>query len=380
MPTSVPNPRVAFVHDWLTGMRGGEKCLEALCELFPDATIFTLLHIPGTVSATIERHQIKTSFIQSLPFVREKYRHYLPLFPLAIELFDLRGFDIIVSSNHCVAKGVRTPPDSLHICYCHTPMRYIWHLYHEYFGPSRAGIVTRLGMGAIVGWLRRWDVRTASHPAFFIANSENVRNRIQALYGRDSEVIYPPVNVSAAHISEQEKGYCLMVTAMVPYKRVDIAIDAFNRLGQRLVIAGTGPEEARLRQGAGSTIEFRGWVSDEDIDDLYAGCRALIFPGEEDFGIVPVEAMAHGKPVVAYAKGGALETVRERPEPATGILFAEQTAESLINALKGLSTRRFDPYAIRSFALGFDTAVYKNTMWEYINERWARFHAQRSQP
>ena len=351
-------PRVALVHDWLTGMRGGEKVLESLCELFPDATIFTLLHVQGAVSKTIERHQIVTSFVQHLPWSETKYRNYLPLFPLAISRFDLRGFDLIISSSHCVAKGIPTPPGVPHICYCHTPMRYIWNLYEDYFGPGRAGWVTRAAMRSIVGSLRRWDVRTASHPTAFVANSNNIRNRIADIYHRDAIVIYPPVDVSSARESSRDEGFLLVVTAMVPYKRVDLAIEACNILKKRLVIVGTGPEKERLRMVAGPSIEFRGWASDEEVRELYATCSGLLFPGEEDFGMVPVEAMAYGKPVIAYAKGGALETVREGPGAPTGVLFAEQSVGSLADAIRRFEKTEFDRSAIRQNALRFDRAEF----------------------
>ncbi len=370
------NLRIALVHDWLTGMRGGEKCLEALCELFPDAPIFTLLHHPGSVSPAIERHTIHTSFIQSLPFSRERYRNYLPLFPLAIERFDLSGFDLVISSSHCVAKGVRTPTDALHVCYCHTPMRYIWNQYEEYFGPGRASLVTRLAMGAAVGRLRAWDVRTAVRPQLYIANSMNVRERIRSIYHRDAEVIYPPVNVAGAKVSLSDDGYFLMVTAMVPYKRVDLAIEAFNSLRKKLVIVGTGPEMPALRKMAGPTVEFRGWVPDEEVRRLLSGCTAVIFPGEEDFGIVPVEAMAHGKPVIAFARGGALETVREGPGPATGVLFQEQTRDSLVEAIAHLTTMNFDPFAIRGAVVNFDKDVYKTRILQTIDAQLASLNSK----
>ena len=366
---STSTPHVALVHDWLTGMRGGEKCLEALCELFPDAPIYTLLHHRGSVSPTIERHTIHTSFIQHLPFTRERYRNFLPLFPLAIERFDLSAFDLVISSSHCVAKAVLTPPRALHLCYCHTPMRYIWNQYDEYFGAGRAGVVTRLAMGAIVGRLRAWDVRTAMRPNFFIANSNNVKGRINSIYHRDADVIYPPVNVAAARVSFDNEGYYLMVSALVPYKRVDIAVMAFNALKERLVIVGSGPERTRLETMAGPTIEFRGWVSDESVRELYSACTAVIFPGEEDFGIVPVEAMAYGKPVIAYAKGGALETVSETGGSETGILFQEQTQESLTDAVSRFLRKKFDPVSIREQVKAFDKEDFKSKMEVYVRDR-----------
>jgi len=361
--------RVALVHDWLTGMRGGEKCLEVLCELFPDAPIFTLLYNRGTSSPTIARHDIHTSFVQHLPFASEGYRRYLPLFPFAIERFDLAEFDLVVSSSHCVAKAVRTPTEALHICYCHTPMRYIWNQYDEYFGPGKAGILTRLAMSSVVGRLRRWDVATATRPDYYIANSHNVKARIKSIYGRDAEVIYPPVNVAGVEASLTDDGYYLMVTALVPYKKVDIAIEAFNRLKQRLIIVGSGPDAVRLRELAGPTIEFRGWVADAEVHALYAGCTALIFPGEEDFGIVPVEAMAHGKPVIAYAKGGALETVKETHGAETGILFGKLSSDALIEAMERCAQRKFDPFAIRAQVLSFDRDEYKARMARFIEAR-----------
>ncbi len=370
MNPSSPSPRIAIVHEWLTGMRGGEKCVEALCELYPGAHLFTLLHVPGTVSPVIEKMPIHTSFVQHLPWARNRYRNYLPLFPLAVEQFDLRGFDIVISSNHCVAKGVRVGPQALHLCYCHTPMRYIWGAYDQYFGRGRAGLPTRLAMKAAVGWLRRWDVRTAANPHWFIANSENVRRRIWDLYRREADVIYPPVDVAALSLSTRDDGFFLMVTALVPYKRVDLAVGAFTRLNKPLVIVGDGPERSRLQRLAGPAVAFKGWLPDEEVRQLYGRCSGLIFPGEEDFGIVPVEAIACGKPVVAFAKGGALETVREQAAPATGVFFHEQSVDALVEAVGRCQRTSFDPAAMRRFALGFDRERYKRAMAAYVEQRW----------
>jgi glycosyltransferase involved in cell wall biosynthesis len=239
-------------------------------------------------------------------------------------------------------------------------MRYIWNLYDEYFGPGRAGPATRIAMRAIVGSLRRWDLRTAGTPTTFIANSENIRKRIADIYHRDAVVIYPPVDVASVRCSERDEGFFLMVTAMVPYKRVDLAIKACNRMKTRLVIVGTGPESVGLKRIAGPTIEFRGWASDAEVKELYATCTALLFPGEEDFGMVPVEAMAHGKPVIAYGKGGALETVREGPEPLTGVLFLEQHVESMIEAMQRFKRISFEGSVIRQSALRFDRSEFKS--------------------
>jgi len=371
--------RIAIVHEWFTSMRGGEKCVEALCEVFPGATLFALVHVKGSVSQTIERMPIRTSFIQHLPFAAERYRHYLPLFPAAVRRFRMDEFDCVISSNHCVAKGVHVPPQTLHLCYCYTPMRYIWDQYSEYFGPGRAGLLTRLGMSAVAPALRRWDVRTAASPHHFVAISENVRERIRRIYGRTSDLIYPPVDTSRFSVGARDDGYFLIVSALVPYKRVDLAVEAFNRIGERLIVVGSGPEEARLRALAGSTIELAGWKSEAEVSEYYARCRGVVFPGEEDFGIVPVEAMACGKAVIAYARGGALETVLDTPGVRTGILFRDQTVDSLLEAISRFRATEFDPAALRTFALTFDRELYKCRMREYVLKRWEEFRDQSPQ-
>lgn len=366
-------PRIAIVHEWLTGMRGGEKCVEALCELFPGATLFTLVHVRGSVSPTIERMPIHTSFIQHLPLAARHYRHYLPLFPRAIERLNLREFDIVISSNHAVAKGVRTAAGTLHICYCHTPMRYIWNLYDEYFSKGSAGLLTRTAMRLFVKRLRAWDVRTAAHPHHYIANSRNVQRRIKEIYHREADVIYPPVDTSLFQLSTAPGNYYLIVSALVPYKRIDLAIEAFNSTDEKLVIIGSGPEGTKLRALAGPNIEFLGWQPDDIVRKAYAECTALVFPGEEDFGIVPLEAMASGKPVVAFARGGALETVVQTAGLQTGVLFQEQSPEHLLEALQRLRTTTFHPDLLRKHALQFDKEIYKKRMLEYIQGRWEEF-------
>lgn len=372
--------RVAIVHEWFTSMRGGEKCVEALCEVFPNATLFVLLHNPGSVSPIIERMPIRTSFIQHLPYAAQRYRHYLPLFPAAITRFDLSEFDLVISSNHCVAKGVRVRPGALHICYCHTPMRYIWDHYGEYFGKDRAGFFTRAGMRMAAGYLRRWDVRTASQPHFFVANSENVRRRIQTIYRRDADVIYPPVDTSLFQLSSAMGEYFLIVSAFVPYKRIDLAIEACKHTGDRLVVVGDGPDATRLRKLSGPKTEFVGWVSDFRLKELYAGCRAVLFPGEEDFGIVPVEAMASGKPVIAFARGGALETVVDLPPGQTGVFFHEQTKEAVVMAIERCKATQFDQAVLRSHAMRFNRVTYQKNMLEYIQTKWLEFKTQSPQP
>lgn len=361
--------KIALVHDWLTGMRGGEKVLEVLCELFPTATIFTLLHNEGSVSRTIENLPIRTSFINNLPLKAKRYRNYLPLFPRAVESFDLSGFDLILSTSHAVAKGACPPKGALHLCYCHTPMRYVWELYDEYFGPGKAGPVTRMVMPVLAERLRIWDVRSSDRVHAFIANSRNVAGRIRQYYHRPADVIYPPVDVKQFTVSEKDEGYYLVVSALVPYKRVDLAVHAFQELGERLVIVGTGPETARLKSLGGRNVEFLGWQPDDALSALYAGCRALIFPGIEDFGIVPLEAMASGKPVVAFEAGGALETVMDHGESQTGVFFKDQTREALVDAVRRLRTLKFDPFKIRAHAERFDRSLFKENLKSYINDK-----------
>jgi len=357
---------VALVHDWLTGMRGGEKCLEVLCELFPNAPIYTLLHNKGAMSPIIESKKIITSFINVLPKKQTKYRSYLPLFPIAIEQFNFSEFDLVVSTSHAVAKGAKVRKNALHICYCHTPMRYVWEQYDEYFGKGKADVVTRTAMKILRPYLQQWDVNTADRVHYYIANSENVRKRIQRYYHRDAEVIFPPVDTELFSLSTRDEGYYLMVTALVPYKRVDLAIHVFNALGEKLLIVGKGTETERLKAIAKSNIEFLGWRSDQELAQLYAGCKALIFPGEEDFGIVPLEAMAAGKPVIAFGKGGALETV---VEGKTGTFFYEQTIDALRQAVRKANAIEFDPQSIRHHALQFSRPIYKEKMKEFINSK-----------
>ena len=364
--------KVALIHDWLTGMRGGEQCLEVFCELFPQADLYTLLHIRGSVSPLIEKIPIKTSFIQNLPFAKRSYRKYLPLFPIAIERFDLKGYDLILSCSHCVAKGIIPPPDAPHISYMLTPMRYAWDMYGEYFEENKNRMIP-----FFIHYLRMWDVTSSQRVDHFLSISKHVKNRIMKFYRREAEVIHPPVDINRFMIREQKGDFFLIVSSLVPYKRISLAIEAFNRLGYPLRIIGTGPEEKRLRAIAKANIEFMGWQSDEVVAKNYSTCRALIFPGEEDFGIVPLEAMGCGKPVIAYGKGGILETVVAYDTPArgggspTGLFFHEQNVESLIDAVErfGRIEREFDPAAIRRHALQWDREIFKEKIKKSIDEK-----------
>jgi glycosyltransferase involved in cell wall biosynthesis len=358
-------------------MRGGEKCLEILCELYPQAEIFTLVHRAHSVSAAIERHPIRTSALQHLRWAREHHQHFLPLYPLAMRTLRASGVDCLVSISTAVAKAVATPPETLHICYCNTPMRYLWDQFDDYFGPGKASLPIRGAMRLLRRPLQRWDLRTARFPHHYIGNSRNVSERIRRIYARASEIIYPPVETGRFALSERDDGFFLVVSALVPYKRVDLAVRAATALGEKLVVVGEGGEMERLREMAGPTVEFTGWRSDREISEYYAACRALLFPGEEDFGIVPVEAIATGKPVVAYGRGGALETVLTGPSLRTGVLFREQTVESLIRGMLEVREREFDRRKMREFALGFDSSVYKRKMKEFVSSRWEEFARER---
>jgi glycosyltransferase involved in cell wall biosynthesis len=369
--------RIALAHDWIVRMRGGEKCLEILCELSPQAEIFTLVHRAHSVSAAIERHPIRTSALQHLRWAREHHQKFLPLYPLAMRTLRASGIDCLVSISTAVAKAVATPPETLHVCYCNTPMRYLWDQFDDYFGPGKASLPVRGAMRLLRRPLQRWDLRTARFPHHYIGNSRNVSERIRRIYARASEIIYPPVETGRFALSERDDGFFLVVSALVPYKRVDLAVRAATALGEKLVVVGEGGEMERLRGMAGPTVEFTGWRSDPEISEYYAACRALLFPGEEDFGIVPVEAIATGKPVVAYGRGGALETVLTGPSLRTGVLFREQTVESLIRGMLEVREREFDRRKMREFALGFDSSVYKRKMKEFISSRWEEFARER---
>ncbi|MDI6807535.1 MAG: glycosyltransferase [Candidatus Eisenbacteria bacterium] len=347
---------VALVQDWLTGMRGGEKCLSAFCELFPDAPVFTLIHKKGTIWKSIEDHRIETSFIEKLPFAFKSHQKYLPLFPAAIERFDLRGFDLVISSSHCVAKGVLTFPGTTHICYCHTPMRYAWDMYWDYFGPERERGIKGKFISVVLSYLRTWDVASSQRVDHFIANSENVKKKIAKYYGRDSEVIHPWVDTETFVENGNPGDYYLIVSALVPYKRIDLAIEATRRLNAPLVIVGNGVERKRLEKQAGPNVKFTGWLDGQTLSKYYSGAKAVILPGEEDFGIVPLEAQSCRRPVVAYGAGGALETVEEGK---TGFFFYPHTVESLIEALVKVGKEKLDGDAMRKNALRFTKENFK---------------------
>lgn len=358
-----PELKVAIVHYWFVSRRGGERVVEALCEIFPQADLFALVADTKTLSPKLQKHKLTTSFLQKIPGSCRWHRHLLPLYPLAIEQFDLRGYDLVISQESGPAKGVLTGPRTCHICYCNTPMRYLWDFYHEYRKESSLGYLGKLMFSLTTHYMRMWDQASAARVDYFVANSNNVARRIGKFYRRTAEVIYCPVNVSSVAVEPSRNDHYLMVGQLVRYKRADLAIEACNRLGRKLRIVGIGEEYKRLRRIAGKTIEFLGPLSDEDVHKEYADCRALLFPGEEDFGLVPVEAQGFGRPIIAFGRGGAKETVinalQEQcisPEKATGILFQEQTADSLMNAIHAFEAveRRFSPQFIQTHADKFN--------------------------
>jgi glycosyltransferase involved in cell wall biosynthesis len=342
---------VALVHDWLTGMRGGERTLEAILELFPQAHLFTLLHVPGSVSPAIEAAPIHPSFIRRVPLAARLYRPLLPVFPAAVEQFDLDDFDLVISSSHCAAKSVVPTGRARHLSYCFTPMRYAWDQFDAYFGPDRVGPgashVFRLGLSAMA----RWDASTAGRVHRYVAISQHVAGRIRRYYNRVASVVHPPVDTSFFHPSGRPSdGYALIVSALVPYKRIDLAMRACARARLPLRIVGTGPDEARLRAAAGPGVEFLGALSDMQVRAAYQGAAVVLLPGVEDFGIAPVEGQACGRPVVALREGGASETVIDGE---TGVLVPEATDDAFADAVRRVVDGAFDTGAIRQHALRF---------------------------
>jgi glycosyltransferase involved in cell wall biosynthesis len=346
--------RTALVHYWLLGMRGGEKVLEALCRMFPDADIFTLFYDPDRVSETIRQHRISVSALNPL---RRFYRELLPLMPMALESFDLREYDLVISSESGPAKGVLTHSNARHICYCHTPMRYLWDLYPAYRNEWTRSRLKRALMTPLSSYLRLWDYASAARVNDFVANSKNVQRRIAHVWRRDAQVIYPPVAVDTFRW-ESADDYFLIVSELVAYKRIASAVRVFSARGLRLRIAGDGPEYRRLRAMAGPSVEFCGRVSEDDLRTFYARCRALVTPGEEDFGIAMAEALASGKPVIALERGGAVEIV---PGHLTaGILYRDATDDSLTAALSHFAAieKRVNPRELQVWAERFSEAVF----------------------
>jgi glycosyltransferase involved in cell wall biosynthesis len=355
--------RVALVHDWLIHMRGGEKVLESFAELFPEATIYTLFTNRKLLSASLQRMKVKTSFLQYVPGIRKIYRWLLPILPWVIRTIRIEETDLVISSSHCVAKGVRVPQGAVHVCYCHTPMRYLWGFEGDYFKKFPAWV--RDLLKPVFERIREWDVSTAEQVHHFFCNSKTVQERIGRIYGRDAQVIHAPVDAGfykPDSLPAEEKGrFYLVVSALVPYKRVDVVIEAFNGWDRKLMIAGDGPSRSEYEPlKKTENIQFLGTVTDETLRRLYEGAKALIFPQEEDFGIVPLEAQACGTPVIAFGRGGALESVNE------GVFFHEQSAEAVRQAVLEFESKQFDTDALRRQALRFDKPVFKTKIKQAI--------------
>jgi glycosyltransferase involved in cell wall biosynthesis len=363
--------RVALVHDWFTGMRGGEYMLDALAELFAEPELFTLLRVPGAVAGRIAGLPCRTTWLQRVPAAGRYYRHFLPLMPNMIASFDMRSFDLIVSSSHCVAKGIRKASGSVHVSYVHAPMRYMWERFDDYFGPGKAALPVRAAAHACRPYLQRWDrsVSSVDRVDRLIANSAFTAHQMRRAYHREPSVVHPFADVARFDRPRRPSSYYLMVGALAPNKRVDLAVEAFNRLRLPLLIVGHGQCEPSLRGIAGPNIRFLGAMSNGAIEQLYAGARALVFPGVDDFGITPVEAMAAGLPVIAYAGGGATETV---VDGESGVLFHEPTPAALMHAVEQVESGRvvFDEQRVRSRGRLFRKDRFQQAMLREIRDAW----------
>lgn len=366
--------KVALIHDHLAQDGGAEKVLKSLADLFPDAPIYTLLFEKKNADKYFKNRRIETSIIQKLPGGIKHYQWYMPFMPMAVEFFDLRLYDIVISDASAFSKGVITSPDSLHICYCHTPTRYIWDYTHQYINELKYNKFFKKIISLILNYIRVWDRVAADRVDVYIANSKTVQKRIKKYYKRDSVVIYPPVEVDKFYINKKQEDFFLVGGRLAPYKRIDIVIQAFQELNLKLKIFGDGVDLERLKKIAGKSknIEFLGRVNDEEIAELYSKCQAFINPQEEDFGITVIEAMASGRPTIAFRKGGATETVIEGE---TGLFFDKQDFNSIINVVKSFKADKFYPEKIREYAKKFSVERFKNEINKFIKEEWIKYSA-----
>jgi glycosyltransferase involved in cell wall biosynthesis len=369
--------RVAIVHHWFISLAGGERVIDTIANIFPTADVFTLFLDEQKLPPGIQKRKITTSFLDKAPAARRAHRHLLPFYPLAVEMLDLGGYDLVITSDSGPMKGVVTDPGATHICYCHSPMRYLWDGYSAY--ARQMSPLARAIFGLTSHYVRNWDYAAAQRVDHFIANSNYVAGRIRKYYRRDSTIIHPPINTSESFLAADHDDYYLAVGRLVPYKRTDILIDACTKLGRKLVIVGDGPEMKRLRKRAGKNIEFLGEANESHLRNIYARCRALLFAADEDFGMVPLEAQSFGRPVIAYGKGGSLETVvgtyspiRQRQmremEAITGVFFKEQTPDSLAQAILAFEAgeESFVPHRIQLHARKFDTSVFVDRLRNYV--------------
>jgi glycosyltransferase involved in cell wall biosynthesis len=361
--------KVAIIHFWFVSMRGGEKVIETLLEMFPDADIYTHVYNPKAVSGQIKSHRVFTSRINRLPFAKKLYQLYMPLMPKALMDFDLQGYDLVISSESGPAKGVVPNPDAYHLCYCHSPMRYLWDMYHEYFRGTN--FIVRFFMKRLIPGLRLWDAVSANLVDFFVANSAYVAKRIRRCYNREAEIVYPPVDVEKfLSVERKPEDFYLFFGQLTGYKRADLAIEACIASGRKLVVAGSGAKKGEIRKVKKTgLVTFRGRVSDEEVRELYTRARALLFPGIEDFGIIPVEAQACGCPVIAFRQGGALDTVKEN---VTGLFFNEQTPESLIAAMDDFERNEVtfsDCGVFKSHVQQFSKGAFTERVKKIVDER-----------
>lgn len=363
---------VALVHDWLNQIGGAEDVLENLARLYPDAPLYTSLYWRAGMPAHWRDWDIRTSFIDRLPLAHRKQQLYFPLYPFAFEQFDFREYDLLISNKSGFCHGVITGPETLHICYCLTPTRYVWR-YHQYAEQENLSWAVRQALAPFLTRLRLWDRLAADRVDFFIAISKAVRRRIAKVYRRDSVIIYPPVDASRFEPSNRVDDYYLFVGRLVPYRRLDVLIEAFNKMARPLLIAGSGRDQERLESLAGPTVQFLGYVPDAELPDLMARCRAFVWPGEEDFGIAPIQAMAAGRPVIAYAAGGALDIVI--PDE-TGVFFGEQSAAAIIEAVESFEPDKVDVSRIRKWAERFDTAVFNKQITSFVEEKLSEHRAK----
>jgi glycosyltransferase involved in cell wall biosynthesis len=357
--------RVAIVHDWLNQSGGAEGVLEVLKELYPEAPIYTSIYWPEAMPEAYREWDIRTSWLNRLPLIKTHHQPFLPLYPLAFEGFDLRGYDVVLSNKSAFCHGVITPAETIHICYCLTPTRFLWD-YHNYIRHERVNPLAASLLSPMLRNLRLWDKAAADRVEHFVAISEGVRRRIQKFYRRDAVVIHPPVDVRRFQPHEDHEEYFLIVSRLIPYKRIDLAVGAFNQLGLPLKVVGDGRDRRRLQEMANSNIEFLGRLPDRQVEQYLSRCKAFVFPGEEDFGIAPLEAQAAGRPVIAYAAGGALETVLEGE---TGLFFRKQTVDSLVDTVSAFKAGDFDSAKIRRHADGFGKDTFKNKMRAYVDKR-----------
>jgi glycosyltransferase involved in cell wall biosynthesis len=366
MNKNLKNLKVALVHEELTQLGGAERVLDVLIELFPSAPIYTIVYNEQKTSGKYAAKDIRTSFIQKMPFGSKKYKWYLPLMPKAVEKLDFSEFDLVISDASALIKGIKTNKNQLHICYCHTPTRYLWTDSASYIKTAPIPFFVRPLMPIVINYLRKWDLKASKRPDYFIANSFNVKNRIKKYYNRDSFVLFPPLEGKKFPLKKEKKDYYLLVSRIEPYKKVDMVIDAFKKLDLNLKIAGSGTKINDFKKTATKNIEFLGRISDEDLAKYYQNAKALIFPQEEDAGITPLEAMSCGSPVIAYKKGGALESIIENK---TGLFFTSQNAGSLSDAIKSFEKKKFDVQAIHNHAQKFDKVLFKKKILEYINSK-----------